>query len=146
MAGDLFGGVFDNLRGYSSSIDSFFSRGQDTAPRTVGAAEEADLISSGWKSPAKKSIFSSAAADVSKTIASVYSSSDAIDQRQFSPYTDEIKGPDSVNAKNTGATASVDPGDFERGWLTRLTQFAKLEAIANSSDTKAPKATKVTDL
>jgi hypothetical protein len=144
MAGDLFGGVFDNLRGYSSSIDSFFSRGQDTAPRTVGAAEEADLISSGWKSPAKKSIFSSAAADVSKTIASVYSSPQGTDD--FSTNTRELGTPGAVDAKNTGATASVDPGDFERNWLTRLTQFAKLEAIANSSDTKAPKATKVSDL
>ena len=143
MAGDLFGGVFDNLRGYSDSIEGFFSRGQSTSPRTIGAQEEADLISSGWQSKPKKSLFSSAAADVSKTLVATYGSSSGADAREFSPYNQAESLSPTARTGNTSATASVDPGDFERTWIARLSQFAKIQDITGTPATaKAPKASK----
>jgi hypothetical protein len=136
MAGDLFGGIFDNLRGYSSSIGDFFSRGNDTSPRTVGFSEEADLISNGWSGSSsgggKSSSLLGAAADISKSLAS--------SSRNYMPEVNlkdgMINTDGRVAAGRVGTLDAVDPGRFERDWIERLSKFARIEDLAKQAEGK----------
>lgn len=136
MANDIFGGVFDGLRGFSESIGDMFSRGDSISPRTVGAKEEAELIASGWASSSgskRDSIFK-AGADVAKNLANTFSS--GVSSNEMPVTSGMYNGRSSYGNTRTSSVSSVDPGDFERMWISRASKFSSYESVASKGTTK----------
>lgn len=127
MTTDLFGGIFDNLRGYSDSISDIFSRGSSVASAKI---QETPMI---YTRSAKGSGFSSFLSDAATDVSSGFKfSSPEVDLR--SGLTEMHNN--SVRAGAKGTIEAVDPSAFEAEWISRLSKFAKIEDYVKQSDVK----------
>lgn len=132
--GDIFGGIFDDLRSGTQDIKSFFDSGYaGTDPdgsRTLSKTGEQRMLDSGWQGSPSGSVLNKLA-NSAATVAPL--ASNRAQLQSVNVGEGQMSYPQAASHGATKGTISEDPMAFERSWLERASSFARLENIVEQT-------------